>query len=242
MGDPKKARKHFELPHKMWDRTRVEKEGELVKKFGLKKSEEIWRVKSQLGQKRTAARSMLALTGDLRNVREKELIKSLQRVGLLSEEATLDDVLGLGIENFMERRLQTLLVRKGMVQTMKQARQLIVHGHVAVGGKRMNAPGYLVKRGEENHIAFFHPEIAQKIAVKEEEKKTRRGRAAAAHEEGADTEGKEEARVPQAIRAEEENESAKGKEEGPTLGAAKAPEGIGAIESAKPEPAPEKGE
>lgn len=220
MGDPKKARKHFDLPRKMWDRTRVEKERELVKKFGLKKSEEIWRAKGQLRQKRTAAKGMLALTGDLRSVREKELIQSLQRIGLLSGEATLDDVLGLGIENFMERRLQTLLVRKGMVQTMKQARQLIVHGHVAVGGKRMNAPGYLVKKGEESHITFFHPEIAQKIAVKEEEKKAGKGKT----EHAGD--GEPEAVPPETTAA-------------PT--GAVIPEAPAAAETAKPEPAPEKG-
>ncbi|MEM4644073.1 MAG: 30S ribosomal protein S4, partial [Candidatus Methanomethylicaceae archaeon] len=68
------------------------------------------------------------------------------------ENAILDDVLGLSIEDILERRLQTMLVKLNFAKTPYQARQLIVHGHVFIGNRRVSAPGYLVTKEEEPMI------------------------------------------------------------------------------------------
>jgi len=91
------------------------------------------------------------------------LIEKLVRHGLLAEGSTLDDVLGLTPEKFLERRLQTILVRKGICTTPKQSRQLIVHGHVKIEGRRIVYPSYLVKRSEEEKIQIDIP--IKKVAV-----------------------------------------------------------------------------
>jgi small subunit ribosomal protein S4 len=70
----------------------------------------------------------------------------------LDENAVLDDVLGLSIEDILERRLQTMLVKLNLAKTPYQARQLIVHGHVYIGDRRVSAPGYLVTKEEESMI------------------------------------------------------------------------------------------
>jgi small subunit ribosomal protein S4 len=49
----------------------------------------------------------------------------------------------------LERRLDTVLRRAGMASSHAQARQLILHGHVRVNGRKVNIPSYLVKVGEE---------------------------------------------------------------------------------------------
>jgi small subunit ribosomal protein S4 len=80
---------------------------------------------------------------------EKEYLLKLSRIGVLSESATIDDILDLDIRDLLERRLQTLVFRKGLAKTLFQARQLVSHGHISVAGKIISVPGYIVKREEE---------------------------------------------------------------------------------------------
>ena len=56
------------------------------------------------------------------------------RIGLLKDsERKLDYVLGLTISQFMERRLQTLVVKRKLAQSVHHARVLIGQRHIAVG-------------------------------------------------------------------------------------------------------------
>jgi ribosomal protein S4 len=71
------------------------------------------------------------------------------------EGATLDDVLGLRTEALLNRRLQTMVYRKGLATSPNQARQMIFHGHVAVDGRKVTIPGYLLARGEEEKITYL---------------------------------------------------------------------------------------
>jgi small subunit ribosomal protein S4 len=87
-----------------------------------------------------------------RAIKEKDLINKLSGLGLLEEGAVLDSVLGLSVEDILERRLQTVLLKLNKARTPYQARQLIVHGHVKIGDRRMSSPGYLVSRNEESNI------------------------------------------------------------------------------------------
>jgi len=64
-------------------------------------------------------------------------------------DATLDDLLILTPEAFLERRLQTVVFKKGLAKTIKQARQLITHGFIAINGRRVTAPSYMVNLEEE---------------------------------------------------------------------------------------------
>ncbi len=56
---------------------------------------------------------------------------------------------------FLSRRLQSLVFKKGLAKSVRQARQLIVHGFIAINGKRVNRPGYLVPADEESHIGYY---------------------------------------------------------------------------------------
>jgi small subunit ribosomal protein S4 len=49
----------------------------------------------------------------------------------------------------LERRLDNVVYRIGLASSRAQARQLVLHGHVTVGGKKVNVPSYLVSLGEE---------------------------------------------------------------------------------------------
>jgi small subunit ribosomal protein S4 len=91
---------------------------------------------------------------DEREKQEKQLLGRLNRLGILPDESALDDVLDLSLEDILERRLQTLVFHMGLAQSMQQSRQLIAHGHIAIDGRRVSTPSYLVLKGEETKIAY----------------------------------------------------------------------------------------
>jgi len=104
---------------------------------------------------RKQARTLLAATKEVREREEKKLLDSLRRRGLASDAATLDDILNLTVEDTLNRRLQTVVFKRGMATSPLSARQLVVHGHIAVGARRIRVPGYLVGRTEEGSVAIY---------------------------------------------------------------------------------------
>jgi small subunit ribosomal protein S4 len=145
----KKQRKKYERPLKLWDKERIGKEKILLKTFGLSKKIEIWKAEALLRKYRRMARKLVAKKD---KEKEKMLVNKLIRTGLLQEGSSLDGVLGLSLENFLERRLQTIIHKKGFANSAKQARQFITHGHVKIGERKIVYPSYLVSREEEDEI------------------------------------------------------------------------------------------
>lgn len=158
MGDPKFPRRKYATPFHPWKADRIAEENALQKKYGLKNKKEIWRAKGHLRHYRGRARELLAQkrTGDPQSIKETaQLLARLHRMGLLPAAATLDDVLAMNVEQFLTRRLQTQLYLKGFTASPDQARQFITHGHVMIGVRKMNVPGYYLRRGEEDQISFY---------------------------------------------------------------------------------------
>ncbi|MGC8993346.1 MAG: 30S ribosomal protein S4 [Candidatus Aenigmatarchaeota archaeon] len=145
----KRFRKKYKKPRRPWDKALLEEERKIIKEFGLRRKKELWRAKEELRRYRRLARELNA-----RKDKEKEriLLQKLYSLGLLPQNATLDDVLSLTVKDILNRRLQTIVWKKGLANTIKQARQFIVHGHVRVNGRRVVYPSYLVKRDEEDKI------------------------------------------------------------------------------------------
>ena len=48
MGSPKKPKKTYSRPFKIWDRTRLDEEKPTIKEFGLKNKKELWKAASLL--------------------------------------------------------------------------------------------------------------------------------------------------------------------------------------------------
>jgi len=48
----------------------------------------------------------------------------------------------------IERRLDNVLYRAGFALTRRQARQMVVHGHILVGDRKVDRPSYLVEIGD----------------------------------------------------------------------------------------------
>jgi len=154
MGDPKKPKKKYETPRFPWRSDILESELRLLGEYGLRNKRELWRHRTMLSKFRGIARSLLGTPASQRVVLEKQLLDKLKRLGILSEDAVLDDVLDLTVESILERRLQTLVFRKGLAKTIHQARQLITHGHIAINGKKVFSPSYIVPKNEEDKIEY----------------------------------------------------------------------------------------
>ena len=156
MGDPRKPRRKYETPRHPWERSRIESEGILVKEYGLKNKKEIWKARSLL-KKFTNQAKKLSKLKTLHDQKEKEqLLSILKKLSLVKENADLEEVLGLNVNNILDRRLQTIVYKKGLARSVDQARQFITHGHIKVKEQRVNVPGYLVKAEEENIISFLN--------------------------------------------------------------------------------------
>jgi len=149
MGHPKKQRKKYESPLKPYDKDRIEREKRIKKEFGLRKKRDIWRAVSVL---RTIRRRARALQAKKDKIKEKELLDHLYKLNLIRKDSTIDDVLGLSVEDILNRRLQTIVYKKGLARTAKHARQLIVHNHVLVNNRKIAYPSYFVTKEEENNI------------------------------------------------------------------------------------------
>jgi small subunit ribosomal protein S4 len=154
MGDPRRQRKKFDTPRFPWRTDTLQAELQLLGQFGLRNKHELWRHRTMLSKYRGIARSLLGMTTQQREVLEKQLLTRLNRLGILPEAAVLDNVLDMSLEDILERRLQTLVFRKGMAKSIYQARQLITHGHIAISNRRVMSPSYLVLSNEEATIAF----------------------------------------------------------------------------------------
>ncbi|MEB3844375.1 MAG: 30S ribosomal protein S4 [Desulfurococcales archaeon] len=154
MGDPRKPRKKWEGPKHPWIKDRLMKEVELVGKYGLKNKRELWIAETLARKLRHRARNLLALPEAEREHAMRVLLEKLYHMGLVEKDSTLDDILGLTAENILERRLQTIVFKKGLAKSIYHARQLIVHGHIAIQGRRVTSPGYLVSREEEDLVDY----------------------------------------------------------------------------------------
>lgn len=162
MGDPRKLRKKYEGPGHPWDKTRLEYELRLMGKYGLRNKRELWLAQTMARKIRHRARQLLALPEDVRKKEEESLLKKLAFDGIIQPNATLDDLLSVNAEHILSRRLQTVVYQKGLAKTIYQARQLIVHGHIAIGGRRVTSPGYLVNKQEEDLIDYSPGSIYKK--------------------------------------------------------------------------------
>ena len=146
----------------MWDKTRIEEEGKLVDSYGLRNMRELWRAQTLLRRIRREARALLSGRGENIEQRSAQLLSRVKSF-LIRGEATLDGILTLTTSDVIERRLQTIVVRKGMATTLTQARQFITHGHIAVDGHKVTSPGHLVSFiGEAGVDWYGKPLIAAK--------------------------------------------------------------------------------
>lgn len=148
----KRQRRKYETPKAPWDKNRIEIERKVINDYGLRRKHEIFRTESILRNFRRLARELEANKDP---EKQAVLINKVHSMGLIPKSATLDNILALTLENLLDRRLQTIVVKRGIAHTSKQARQFIVHGHIAICGKRNRWPSTVVRLEEEPTVSFY---------------------------------------------------------------------------------------
>ena len=149
--------KVYSTPRRAFEKSRLDQELKLIGEFGLRNKREVWRVKLQLAKIRKAARELLTLEEkDPRRLFEgNALLRRLVRIGVLDEgKMKLDFVLGLKIEDFLERRLQTQVFKLGLSKSIHHARVLIAQRHIRVRQQIVNVPSFVVRLDSQKHIDF----------------------------------------------------------------------------------------
>lgn len=97
---------------------------------------------------------------ELYGVREKQFRRFFSKAVRAVEGAP-----GANLLSLLERRLDNVLYRLKFAVTRRQARQIIVHGHVLVNGKKVYSPSFLVSVGDAITLA---PNVADKQAFLEQ--------------------------------------------------------------------------
>ena len=155
MGDPKFPSKHYNTPSHPWQKIRIEQEKTLIHQYGLKNKREIWKANTKVRSMRRQARKLTANANDEQAQKEKSLLLAkLNRLGMLEEGSGLEDILRMEPESVLDRRLQTQVYLQGLASTVKQARQLIIHGHISVDGAVNRVPGMIVTKLQEKEIRY----------------------------------------------------------------------------------------
>merc|ERR1712209_250717 len=149
--------KVYSTPRRPFEKARLDQELKLIGEYGLRNKREVWRVKYSLAKIRKAARDLLTLEEkDPRRLFEgNALLRRLVRIGVLDEtRMKLDYVLGLEIEDFLERRLQTQVFKLGLAKSIHHARVLIRQRHIRVRKQLVNVPSFVVRLDSQKHIDF----------------------------------------------------------------------------------------
>ncbi len=161
---PKRKRKMFTRPRKLYESKRIADENVLVKKYGLKNKREIWKANFAVEKIRKIAKDLITAPEE----KKQKFIEKQKARGFAVN--SIADILGLTNEDYLKRRLQSILVKKGLVTTPKQARQFIVHKHVTIFGNKINIPSHLTTVEEEANVELKLVRPIKKEELKSEEK------------------------------------------------------------------------
>ena len=177
MGIVKKQRKKRVFHKKRWDKATIELEKELVRDYGIRRKREIRKFELILKKIKEQAKTFNKQRMTEDDLEVREFLTGLIEDGFLKvENPKIDDVLDISLRDILDRRLTSIVYKKKLARTPRQARQFIVHGHIAIDGKKVDTPNLLVPVALEDKIDYFeksplaneeHP-IRQDEFIKEE--------------------------------------------------------------------------
>jgi len=144
----KRKHKNYSKPKRPFDKARIEEEAIIKKDFGLKNKKEIWKAEAKLKSIRERAKKLIK--EDLEE--QKTFFEKLKKIGL--KVKSIAEVLSLDKRDVLNRRLQTVVFKKGLTPTIKTARQMITHKKGLIDGKVVNVPGYIVPIDLEDKITL----------------------------------------------------------------------------------------
>jgi len=161
MGDPKRLNRKYDVPKMKWNKLKIRTDKQITEEYGLRRKKEIWKAETEVRNFRKRARLLLAGRVDDYSTRKDELLNKLVKMGIFTKEHKVEDVLKLNLTDYLDRRLQTLVFKKGLALSPNQARQLITHGHIAINGKVRKIPGSIIYADES--VSYSNSQIKDMI-------------------------------------------------------------------------------
>jgi len=139
----RKQSKKYSRPRKPFDKARITEENILKEEYGLKNKKEIWKAEAAIGRIRNLAKQLITKSEEEKTA----FAKKLQKKGFNVD--SIAGALALKKEDWLKRRLQTIVFYKKLTNTPKQARQFVSHKHVSIGEQVINIPSYQVSLEQE---------------------------------------------------------------------------------------------
>jgi len=144
----KRKHKTYSKPKRPFDKVRLDEEKGIMKEFGLKNKREIWKAEARIKSIREKAKRLISSKLE----EQQTLFNKLNKIGI--KVNSISSILSLNKQDYMKRRLQTIVVAKKLASTSRQARQLIVHKKILVDGRAISIPSYVVPVNLENKITL----------------------------------------------------------------------------------------
>lgn len=163
----KRKHKSYSRPKRPFDKTRIIEEAGITTEFGLKNKKEIWKAEAKIKSIRGKAKKLISAAPE----EQQALFDRLNKIGLKIE--SISDILALTKNDYLARRLQTIIVAKKLASTAKEARQMIIHKKILVNGDAVDSPSYIVSTEMEDKISV-KPKKEKKVEeiVEAEESET----------------------------------------------------------------------
>ena len=160
-----RKKKRYSRPKKAYEKTRIEEENLLLKKYALKNKAEVWKTAAKVSYFRKRAMALARSSFEEQEI----LFSKLKALGLKTNVTA--DVLALKIEDLLERRLPTVVFKKNLAKTTQEARQMVTHKRILIDNRVVDSPSFLVSVEEESNITLKKKAKQEpKIEVKSEEK------------------------------------------------------------------------
>jgi len=156
-NQPKNFGKTARTPRRPFEKERIDSELKVVGEYGLKNKRELWRVQLTLARIRSSARKLLTLPANnpRRQFEGDALVRRLQRYGILTQDQSrLEQCLEIKVEDFLKRRLQTLVQENKLAKTVHAARVVIYQRHIQVRKQVVSSPSFLVRVKSQAFINF----------------------------------------------------------------------------------------
>lgn len=165
----------YDTPRHPWQKARIDEEKTITYEFGLKNKKEIQRHTTFIKTLITHFKRLSYQETAQAEIEKDQLQAKVVALGLIKADDPLSAILDLKVQDILARRLQTVIVKRKLARSTKQARQFITHKHIVVNNQIIDSPSFLVPKASESAISFVvksplfqedHPErhLEQKVA------------------------------------------------------------------------------